>query len=264
LKLKNYVYSAMITILLVEWFVEAQQKYVLVPYVDSFVQLKKFGLLPGVPLRLHLGCGQQHFDGYINIDYPSEEHTVQTSSGADVFGDITKIAFIPEVVNEIRLHHVFEHFDRPTALALLCAWHMWLKCDGLLYIEVPDFLTSARMILDGQYTYLQKQVILRHIFGSHEASWAFHCDGWYKEKFEHVLSLLGFKEIKVDLSSWSVIHNVTVRAKKLRVLGREELKNIAYQILAESMVDRSEKKLFAVWCQKFDAIFGKMIVLSVA
>jgi predicted SAM-dependent methyltransferase len=236
-------------------------QYFLQEGVEASQQLIKLNLLvAGTKLKLHLGCGENHLNGYINIDYPATEHTVQTKTGADIFGDITKICFQPSTVDEIRLHHVFEHFDRPTAIALLCAWHMWLKSDGILYIEVPDFLTSAKMILDGNYTYLQKQIILRHIFGSHEASWAIHCDGWYKEKFEHILALLGFKDIKIGLSSWSVIHNVTVHAQKSRELSLQELQKIGRQILAESLVNASEQKMFEVWCQKFDAKFKKLVM----
>lgn len=29
--------------------------------------------------------------------------------------------------------------------------------------------------------------MLRHVFGSHEAYWAIHKDGWYNEKFSTVL-----------------------------------------------------------------------------
>jgi hypothetical protein len=31
---------------------------------------------PGQALRLHLGCGEQHFPGYINVDYPPAHHQV--------------------------------------------------------------------------------------------------------------------------------------------------------------------------------------------
>lgn len=87
----------------------------------------------GQPLRLHLGCGEQRLEGYVNIDYPPSEHTVQTKTGADIFADITTLNFPTHSVDEIRLHHVFEHFDRATALALLIKWHSCLKIGEASY-----------------------------------------------------------------------------------------------------------------------------------
>ena len=74
-------------------------------------------------IKLHLGCGGVYLDGYRNIDLPVDEHGVQDAIRPDVYADITTLEFAPESVSEIRLHHVFEHFDRPTALRLLIDWY---------------------------------------------------------------------------------------------------------------------------------------------
>ena len=64
---------------------------------DVLEQLAAAGLYrPGQPLRLHLGCGEQHFEGYVNIDYPPSEHTCQTRIGADVFADLTRLQLAAE------------------------------------------------------------------------------------------------------------------------------------------------------------------------
>jgi predicted SAM-dependent methyltransferase len=168
------------------------------------------------PLRLHFGCGETHLRGYVNIDFPPSEHTVQKTSPADLYTDITTIRVNNESVDEIRLHHVFEHFDRSTALALLCKWLLWLKPGGSLIIETPDFYASARIVLSSEYSYEQKQIAMRHIFGSHEAHWAIHCDGWYPEKFNHILFFLGYTDIRIEKGFWNrLIPNVTVKAKKM-------------------------------------------------
>lgn len=51
-----------------------------------------------------------------------------------------------------------------------------------------------------------------------------------------------------------------MRAKKLRDLARDELKNLGCQILSESMVDEGDQKLCDVWCQKFGKTFAEMII----
>ena len=90
-------------------------------------------------MKLHLGCGQRYLDGYTNIDFPSTEHTVQTVSVADEFHNLFELLYKQKTIDEIRLHHVFEHFDRATACAFMVGWNSWLKIGGNLRIEVPDF-----------------------------------------------------------------------------------------------------------------------------
>ena len=100
-----------------------------------------------MPTRLHLGCGERYLEGYVNIDYPLDQHSVQISSPADLHADITELSYEPATVAEVRLHHVFEHFDRVTALRLLIDWYAWLEEGGLLLIETPDFEASVRRFL---------------------------------------------------------------------------------------------------------------------
>lgn len=200
---------------------------------------KKYNL----PVRLHLGCGEQHFPDYINIDFPLDQHTAQTRSGADVFQDIRAINYEPNSIDEIRHHHMFEHFDRATALALVCKWHEALKLGGILYIETPDSDMCMQRFVSHKTTYAQKQIILRHLFGSHEAAWACHWDGWYNKKYKHVFSLLGFEIISIEQHGSSVLPSITMKARKVKSLTRQELFKNCVTILSESLVDRSTGEL---------------------
>ncbi len=113
----------------------------------ALARLEALGLWrAGQPLRLHLGCGEQRIPATIGIDYPPSEHLVMNVA-ADAFADISNLELPPESVDEIRLHHVFEHFSRVTALGLLVRWHRWLKPGGQLRIETPDVMGSARTLL---------------------------------------------------------------------------------------------------------------------
>lgn len=164
-------------------------------------------------MKLHLGCGERYFPGYVNIDYPPENQTV-IKSKVDEYGDIKTLSYKAGSVEEIRLHHVFEHFDRPTALALLCRWRDFLKVGGLLRIETPDAMAIFRQMTSPWYTYDQKQQIERHLFGSHEAFWAVHWDGWYREKYLHTLKSLGFVDIHFAYNKWGVTRNIEMFAQK--------------------------------------------------
>lgn len=209
----------------------------------------------GNPLRLHLGCGEWHLDGYINIDFPLTEHTVQAYSGADICGNIAQLRLPNESVDEIRNHHVFEHFDRQAALALLCNWHQALKVGGKIYIETPDFEESIKLLLfNASLTYVDKQAIMRHIFGSHEAHWAIHCDGWYREKFIHVLTLLDFEIESIEYSGWLNIRNIHVVARKKHHRSRHYLITACQEILLESKVVDGEVKMWQTWCDQLDQL----------
>lgn len=212
-------------------------------------------------IKLHLGCGENHLNGYINIDFPLTEHTLQSKSGADLYADITKLSFPQKSISEVRNHHTFEHFNRQTALALVAAWAYWLSDNGTLMIETPDFGESIKQLLSNSYTYVQKQVVLRHVFGSHEAYWATHYDGWSKEKYEHILPRLGFAITNVKQEQYMVLKNITITAKKTQSLSKESLRNACHAILAESMVDQSpsERTMHAIWCTEFDRVFEKLI-----
>ncbi|MBU1349519.1 MAG: hypothetical protein ABII99_02395 [Patescibacteria group bacterium] len=90
-------------------------------------------------MKLHLGCGENYLEGYVNIDFPPEFHTIQNKSVADKYANIFELKYKKDSIEEIRLHHVFEHFERAVALALIAGWRSWLKKNGVLRIEVPDF-----------------------------------------------------------------------------------------------------------------------------
>lgn len=150
------------------------------------------------PLKLHLGCGNTYFKGYVNIDYPQSEHTVMKPV-ADVYTDFTKLKYEDGSVDEIRAHHVFEHFNRAEALKLLFQWRRWLKLGGVLHLETPDFDMSLFYYAFGSWK--TKMEVGRHMFGSQEAKWAYHLDFWSRRKFNRVLRAAGFMNIKISQHS---------------------------------------------------------------
>jgi len=223
---------------------------------NTLQQLKRRGLLHAdQPLRLHLGCGERHLEGYINIDYPQSEHPVMHPA-ADFCADIVNLWFPPGTVDEVRLHHVFEHFDRVEALGLLIKWHSWLRKGGTLRIETPDIVGSAKVLLS-QPSWKVKMGIVRHLSGDHAASWGYHLDHWFAERFEHTLSRLGFGAIKASHTSWQrepFLANVEITAVKMRDILLDEQKTAAEKLLWDSAVDASsaEQHTWQVWKERLD------------
>lgn len=215
----------------------------------------------GQPLRLHLGCGEQHFDGYVNIDYPPSEHNVMQIK-ADIYANIAELDFPPGSVDEVRLHHVFEHFSRVTALAMLIRWHQWLKIGGKLWIETPDLIGSAKTLLSNA-AWRIKTAAVRHLAGDQAASWAYHVDHWFPERFEHTLRKFGFDPVQTQSVSWQhepYLSNVHAVALKAHELTLDELLRAAEELLWESTVSETERPTYEVWKAQLKSVLaGKFI-----
>lgn len=205
-------------------------------------------------MKLHLGCGQRYLAGYVNIDFPSSEHSVQEKSVADVHADLLALRYPAESIDEIRLHHVFEHFPRPVACALLSCWNSWLREGGIIHIEVPDFTRTARAILSPLSSLKKQAVAERHLFGSHEAHWAVHCEGYTPRLLSSMLKSAGFRLGKIRKNAWRGTYNFeVVAAKGSAPITREVQETACRTFLSNFLVDESEQKLLDVWMELYRA-----------
>jgi len=211
--------------------------------------------MKGTAMKLHLGCGQVYLEGYVNIDYPLDKHTVQEKTVADEFHDLTKLRYKAGSIEEVRLHHVYEHFPRHIAIALLASWHGWLKKGGKVHIEVPDFDESAKLVIDPKVPERDRKVALRHIFGSNEAPWATHYEGWSAERLTDALKLFGFKNIKIEQTAYLATRNVIVTAKKgLFEINEKKARELARKYLKNFTLNDSdfELSLLEIWLKEYD------------
>lgn len=205
-------------------------------------------------MKLHLGCGERYLKGYINIDYPASKHNVQEKVVADRFADILELKYPPQTIEEIRLHHVFEHFPRAVACALLVGWHTWLKNGGRLRIEVPDFSKMAQQIINPFSFKRERLVAERHIFGSQEAEWAIHFSGYTQKNIKDLLEKYGFRVDKIKKNTWKNTSNIEVFATKNNPSKTaEEFEKITRKYLGQFLLDASggEQKLLDVWMKTY-------------
>ena len=208
-----------------------------------------------------------YLEGYVNVDLPPVEQTIMHSK-ADVYKDIRELEYADNSVDEVRNHHLLEHFSRQEAIKLLLQWRRWLRPGGLLFVETPDFERGAEdFVRAGLH---EKFVIARHLFGSQESSWAFHRDFWGEEKFRFVLGTLGFEDIvcepKTLYTSKHIpdrlshiarnvvpgivdpLHNITVKAHK----SPRDIDEMAAAraILSMSLLGK-EEEILEVWMDEF-------------
>jgi FkbM family methyltransferase len=243
------------------------------PQADSLTQVLWRGLAyPGVPLRLHLGAGEQRLPDYINVDFPSELHNVMNVR-PDLAADITTLEFPRRSVDEVRLHHVFEHFNRVVALGLLIRWQRWLKPGGRLLIETPDFEGEARAFLKdlpepidaapgceppssaGRISFSNRMSAMRSLEGDQTAAWGYHVGHWFAERFEHTLTELGFTDIRIQrgvTGHLPALHNITAAAVSSPGLTEEEQLSAAYRLLWDSTVAADERPTWETWCRQLE------------
>lgn len=140
-------------------------------------------------MKYHLGCGSQYLEGYLNVDFPSDQHNVNFNIRADLYTDILTMKY--DECDEIKSHHFFEHFNYFETFILLFKWTNALKIGGKLIIDIPDLEALCRAYFSTNIA--TKFLVARYLFGSHEADWAYHINGWSQDTLEYVLCAIGFR-----------------------------------------------------------------------
>ncbi len=216
-------------------------------------------------MRLHLGCGQRYLDGYVNIDFPASEHMVTVQRPPDRYADIADLRFEKGTIDEVRLHHVFEHFARPQACAFLVAWRSWLKPGGKLRVEVPDFNRTTLSMFNPASGLRGECVGARHLYGSNEAPWAIHLEGWTKRRLSFILRSLGYRKVWVHHNHWRRTYNVEVLAERTPDdLSDIEARRRVQAFLDLFLVDHSdfETALLEEWLGQYEIQLERCVAPS--
>ena len=140
----------------------------------------------GRGIKLHLGCGDYWFDGYINIDHG-------TYGGTDMKIDIKELPFQGKVVEIIEAYEVLEHFNRYEADDLLNEWKRVLIDGGKVRISVPN--------MDGlieKYA-TNKEETIKMIYGYEDNPG--HKQGYTQETLKLLFEEHGFKDVVISTDS---------------------------------------------------------------
>ena len=94
------------------------------------------------PLLLHLGCGAERLDGFVNID-------VRPTPATDLVADLNDFSYPAGTVAGAYSHAFFEHLRRSRRVPHLKAVRQALAPDGFIcYIGLPYFKNIARFYLE--------------------------------------------------------------------------------------------------------------------
>lgn len=106
-------------------------------------------------LKLHLGCGDKRWDGWVNVDLAGEV--------ADLHADVMdELPWDDGTVSEIAAIHVFEHVPLPLARRVLTEWVRVLRPGGVLTLEMPCRDKVFTLIADGVR---DEQMVLWPLYG---------------------------------------------------------------------------------------------------
>jgi len=135
------------------------------------------------PLKLHLGCGKRHIDGYINID-------LRKTGATDLVCDIQKLPYPDNSVELIETYHVVEHLPRHDFSKALKEWFRVILPGGVLIVECPDFDKAAKEYIEGN----EKRI--NNIFGLQRFPGDTHMFGYNFKRLKKVLEKAGFRDIQ--------------------------------------------------------------------
>lgn len=144
--------------------------------------------------RLHLGCGADKKDGWINVD-------IDRKNRPDIRADASNLKmFKSGTIDTIECCHLLEHLTYSDALKALKEWHRIIRLGGKLYLELPD-LDRCLEILVNERVAEAKKFAMIGLFGDallverdgisqlHKWAWSFKTLGVELKK-------VGFNKIK--------------------------------------------------------------------
>ncbi|HEY2934925.1 MAG TPA: methyltransferase domain-containing protein [Acidobacteriota bacterium] len=135
------------------------------------------------PVKLHLGCGPKHFEGYVNVD-------LWITDATDVVCNIQKLPWPDSAASVIESHHMIEHISHRAIEETFREWHRVLVPGGLLILETPHFDEAVRRYLAGD------EERLLSIFGRQRRTGDTHFYGYNPSRLESLLSRIGFRDFE--------------------------------------------------------------------
>jgi hypothetical protein len=148
-------------------------------------------------VKLNLGCGPMHLDGYINID-------ADPCACADFYMDFCTVgrAFEKQSVSEVLMVHSLSYLNLWQARDLFATIFSLLRPQGRLVIELPEIENCARKLLESSGDLTQNIEGLRGIYAfdlsqiANKTPMTPYAFGWSDWHLRQELADAGFSSIE--------------------------------------------------------------------
>lgn len=139
-------------------------------------------------VKLHVGCGTRHLEGYVNID-------IRPEVGPDVVADMGSLHDLYKrgTVQEIYACHVLEHERDPAGM--LWNWRAFLEPRGVLRLAVP----SMAGVIEAYNAGVHLERLSGLLWGGQGYEGNRHLHGWDYEALACLLRKCGY----YDVEGWS-------------------------------------------------------------
>jgi predicted SAM-dependent methyltransferase len=136
-------------------------------------------------MKLHLGCGEKHIEGYVNID-------IRPMDSVDKVDNIKYLrSFKENSIDVIYSSSVLEHFIRWEYKNVLRRWYEILKPEGVLRLGVPDFEAIVSYYMENR----DLDAVMGLLYGGQDYEQNFHYVCWDFRRLKKDLEEIGFKNI---------------------------------------------------------------------
>lgn len=124
-----------------------------------------------------------------------KHHDIFPLEGIDYVCDLLEIEkhIAHESCDEIQFTHALEHFPQKDTQKILLLIKSLLKPNGKLYIEVPNFMWHASLLIEGKH-----REAVYYAFGGQLDEYDFHKTGFTYLILKEELVKAGFRNIEIS------------------------------------------------------------------
>jgi predicted SAM-dependent methyltransferase len=161
-------------------------------------------------MKLHLGCGNNIKEGYVNIDAYVDRPEVEKFS-------IFNLPYDDESIDEILAEHLIEHIKFGDEKRFWRESYRVLKPGGIMSVEAPDLEWLCKVFVENKddfknfYDVGAKDhyfgngrsidhrwgILTTHLFGNQNGDGQFHYNGYTEQKLIRIAKLVGFSSCDV-------------------------------------------------------------------